>query len=172
MLKAASEINIIDSMTFDDRSKSNLSSIHSGSQDDLSHDSESTDDLSLDNWAGNSGLLDKTFSRFLSSSSRAQPPLDLIHGHLRCKGPGSTPRVNNVELSCENNAAVSADIKRRSQVKWTLICEIDTNRNHQDNEILTSVLMIRLLRHFHLHRIRMHHFHLTKLLLLQNLLRN
>ena len=75
--KAASKITIICSMIFDDHSKLDLSSIHSGFQDDWSHDSESTNDLSLDNWVENSGFLDETFSILLSSISRFQPPLDL-----------------------------------------------------------------------------------------------
>ena len=40
-LKPASEITIIDKMIFDNHSKLNMSSIHSISQDDWSHDSES-----------------------------------------------------------------------------------------------------------------------------------
>ena len=57
-------------MIFDDHSKLNMSCIHSGSQDDWIHDSESTKDLSLENWVENSVLIDKTFSSFLSSISR------------------------------------------------------------------------------------------------------
>ena len=38
ILKSASEITIVDSMIFDDHSKLDLSSMHTGSQDDWSHD--------------------------------------------------------------------------------------------------------------------------------------
>ena len=81
------------------------------------HDSESTEDLSLDNWADNSGLLDNFFSSFLSSSSRAQPPLNLNHSHIHHNMPYSTLCANNIKLSCKNNLKVPADIKGRSQVK-------------------------------------------------------
>ena len=53
VLKTASETTIIDSMIFEDHSKLDLSSIHSRSQDDSSHCSDSTDDLSLHNWTDN-----------------------------------------------------------------------------------------------------------------------
>ena len=67
-IEKASETTIIDSMIFDDHSKLDLSSICSRSQDDSSHHSIFTDDLSLENWADNSELLDGTFSSFLCSS--------------------------------------------------------------------------------------------------------
>ena len=51
ILKLVSENTIIDSMIFDDHYKLYLSSIHSRSQDYSSHFSDSTDDLSLDNWS-------------------------------------------------------------------------------------------------------------------------
>ena len=49
ILKAAYDITIIDNMIFDDNSELDLSSIYSGSQDNWIHNSESTDDSSLDN---------------------------------------------------------------------------------------------------------------------------
>ena len=70
ILNTASKTIIINNMIFDNHSKLDLISIHSRSQDDSSHNSESVDDLILDNWADNSELLDETFSRFLSSSSK------------------------------------------------------------------------------------------------------
>ena len=114
MLKVVSEMTIIDSMIFDDRSKLGVSSIHSGFQDDWSHDSESTDDSSLDNWSENSGLLDKNVSSFMSSISKAQHPLDLSHNHLHHNAPNSTMRINNIKMSFENNLKAPSGIKRRS----------------------------------------------------------
>ena len=64
ILKAASEITIIDSKIFGNHSKLDLSYIHRKSQDDWSHNSEYTDNFSLDNWADNSGLLDETLRDF------------------------------------------------------------------------------------------------------------
>ena len=66
ILKVASEITIVDSMIFDDHSKLDLSSINSKSRDDWSHNSQSTEDSSLNNWVDNSRLLDETFSSFIS----------------------------------------------------------------------------------------------------------
>ena len=135
-MKVASETTIIDSMIFEDHSKLDLSSIHNGSQDDSSHFSDSTDDLSLDNWADNSELLDETFSSFLPSISKAQPLLDLNHSHLHRNTPDSTLNVSGIKLSCDSNLTASVAIKGRSQVKWPLICEIESNYDDQRNDIL------------------------------------
>ena len=135
-MKVASETTIIDSMIFEDHSKLDLSSIHSRSQDDSSHFSDSTDDLSLDNWADDSGLLDETFSSFLPSISKAQPLFDPNHSHLHRNTPDSTLNVSGIKLSCESNLTASVAIKGRSQVKWPLICEIESNYNTQRCNIL------------------------------------
>ena len=136
ILKVASETTIIDSMIFDDHSKLYLSSIHSRSQDYSSRFSDSTDDLSLDNWAEDSGLLDETFSSFLPSISKAQPLFDPNHSHLHRNTPDSTLNVSGIKLSCEINLKASVAIKGRSQVKWPLICEIESNYNTQRCNIL------------------------------------
>ena len=123
-------------MIFEDHSKLDLTSIHNGSQDDSSHFSDSTDDLSLDNWADNSELLDETFSSFLPSISKAQPLFDPNHSHLHRNTPDSTLNVSGIKLSCDSNLTASVAIKGRSQVKWPLICEIESNYDHQRNEVL------------------------------------
>ena len=98
--------------------------------------SDAVDDLSLENWADDSGYLDETFSSFLPSSSKAQPLLDLNHNRLHHSKHNSTLNVSGVKLSCENNLIASVSIRGISQVKWPLICEIESNFNHQGNKIL------------------------------------
>ena len=90
----AHEIVIVDSMLLENHPKSDLSSIHSNSQDGCSCDSESTDDSNLVNWEDNLGLIDETFSSLLSSISRVKTPLDINSSHLRHNSPNSALRIN------------------------------------------------------------------------------
>ena len=165
-------ITIINSMIFDDHSKLNLNSIYRRSQDDWIHDSGSAEDLSLENWTDNSGLLDKIFWAFyhqvlelnfhLISTTAISITTHLI---LLCTSTTSNFLSNTISHPLQ-------PLRRDLRSNWLWRARLTRSTIIRAMTFLTSFLRIYLIHHHYIHCLNMNHLHLTQLIILQNFLRN